>query len=1003
MKRGIISLLQVHFQEDYSTPSTSQSHDSYEYSVPEVDVTGDCVINYTVHPNNDDDLFRYTVIKTKDPKECTKKTATMNCLLPGVGCEAMSEKYKSKSRTTVTMAVQDSDNDVYRTQVIKEVNLEEYFVFDHNIDESTDLWMTVNSTIRQRLLMVGASPAESSFAETPVEWIKLGLTSQPTTLQKLGKLPALHKISFPVFDKLMRQYIREIRRKGQGNSNVPRIFMELVKELRQSNVTTLLNMYEKYSKTDVISRNLFNEVLSNLDTPVAVKLMASQIISNLMDEDHARRCLRGIALATSSDAAMISDVLVIARTMPSLKDQALLTLGSMIYNFLAYRNMEEDAAPEVVQEAKQFLVSFFQTSLSKNDEHDILLAIKGLMNAGLSSTLPLLMNCATNCPTLETRATAIYSPWKVSPDEITPKVINRLALLFENITNPIEIRVASFVMLMETKPSMEVVNRMTPALNAEDRTDIFEFMCSYIHTTKGSYLHFAGHEDRINVYEEVLRRLDKECPTEVNKLTTSFSSSLAIGREAVLDSHVLYDPSSRLPREVMLNLVSMNDVMGFQTDLFEIGLRSEGLEQLLTALSKGTNNGGRSNLEFLMKMTSDREDKTREKKCNDAIIKPKLSFYALILGQEVYFTHKDVQAVAEFLAELQREKTIFYNETSELYYSTISIPTSIGFPFTAKIDKGSRVTVNATGKLDLKDSRLALQLNSSFWQYTEGEIAFDGYFVSSGVKYNASSGFKQVSFNVSTSFAATQMDSTVRIANVNEFQYEKKYNFSSFLRHASTQEECTKLVEFRNHPEESCVAVSGFEAFDKVCKTTDVTTGLNVTYHLEQSTDRSKQVGHTHQSNAEVDPMSSQSFSENGYTKKGACVSIGASEWSDCYSELQCGQGEQYRTHQIRCDEPSTECTSMTETRTCTHQVCDGKMQPLTKIYEDLVCQSVNEVLTCPKPCEPSRHHLVDIVFKCTPYAKNSKEGNDSAVRIVKTTSIPEECVCSQKPLDSTF
>ncbi|XP_070575056.1 vitellogenin-like [Ptychodera flava] len=1029
IKRGVISAFQVHYQDDYSKGSEDGKKDVYVYKIPEVDVTGDCLINYTVTPN-EKDKNEITLVKSKDPKDCSRHTAVVNCTLPGRGCHAMPDKFTSASQTSIKLRILGSNDDVYTNKVVEEVKLEEYVLFDGEMDKDSDLYLVSNTTVRQSLKLVAAEPTISTLSAKP-DWRTYSITAEPVDAPKPGNIVDPEQVSFPKFDELMTEYIGEIQRGGYPTAREPALFMNLVKTLRQSSASKLLHIYEKYTSSDKTSRDTFSEVLSSLDTSVAVKLMADQIVSGMVDDSQAKRYLRGIAIATNPTGEMINDVLVIARTKPFLRDQSLLTLGSMISNFITNHEVDEAAMPDAVEGAKNFLVSFFTKSWKENNEVNTLMGIKGLMNTGLSSILPLMMKCARECPTLETRSTAIYSPWKVPADKITVEVMNEMSFLFENDTNPIEIRVAAFVMLMELKPSIEVVNRISPTLKREASVDMTNYICTYLDTAKKSYSHFPGQERRLNVYDEVLHRLGDECPrdTRAIKFNTSSASSTPFGNEAVLDSHMIYDVNSPLPREIKLNLMDMNDVMGFESNLVEVGLRLEGVDPLLRAYKNGANNrdkysspSGDDSLEMLI---SSEQDEVSEEvgrsssQCKRQILKPKMSFYVVLLGQEVYFSHKDIKEMSKLLSRLQAGESLVYNETTQMYYTALAMPTSLGLPFTARVDRGSRFMVSMTGQLNVKDSEMTMQLNSSFWAHADGEIGVNGYLVSSGVKFNASNGFHHSSVNTSVSYKPLKFDMKVNFNDVSG--YSKRFNFSSFLRwkKGEDEDEVAKNVDFGSLHQETCIDVQGYPDFDGVCREIDGSNGLNITYRLRTGASRARLVEEPFRrlqlklTNSDLDTLLSKwDETENSSMDEkerlpdaeynDECVAIGASEWGRCQSKSQCGGGYQRRTLQVWCDQRHSDCRqgSVIESKPCQSCACKGRAEYLTKTHDGMNCKSTQKYLTCPKLCKSSSFRTVDVAFKCSPPEVSLGRDNASTIALTKATAIPEGCVCDHEDCD---
>ncbi|XP_006818440.1 vitellogenin-like [Saccoglossus kowalevskii] len=989
MKRGIVSLLQVHYQDNHLS---DEFDDIYHYTVPEVDVTGDCLVNYTVLPNKNQSIV-LTIFKDRDPKECTKNTAIINCTIPGKNCRETPSEYESTSQTTLHLIKPSSINTKTNLDEIKEVYLDEAYVFNHAIDHSIDLFMVVESEIRQSLKLLPEAAMKTRFVTLPDNYITHGLTAEniSPTIQTSSS-----QDSFELLDKLMKEYIREISKTGdESSTDAPRLFMEIVKMLRHSGMTELLHMFEKYSTADDTIRDAFMAVLSNLNSPEAVKLSTEQILMGTVNIDQAKRFLRGVALSTNPTKEMLNDIMMTALSNRQLKEQSLLTLGSMIHHFMVNHNINEASMPEHIQYYKNYLVSFLHTSWDKKDENNILTALKALMNAGFPSTVPYMMRCAKECPTLETRATAIYGAWNVPSQGITSKVINDLSGLFEDTNNPIEVRVAAFIMLMEAKPSIEVINRITNTLTNEQQGDLHNFMCSYLETTWHSYSSIPGFENRMDISYAALQRMGEKCPRDTlhNSFNTSFSSSVLFGNEALLDGHIIYDKGSSLPREVMLNLV--NDIMGLNTNLFEIGIRMEGLEEMIGGLK------GKRKREILSGILVDEKlyenvHQSSECKTPDITI-PRLSLYVLALGQELYFDHKGIKDLSSLLRKLQVGQQVIYNETAQQHYSSLVVPTSLGFPLRIAVDRAVRYTINATTKINIQQSSAYLHIEPSYCEHTVGEAGVDGHVIYTAVKYNITNGFRRFPVNITANLASKRFDVSVHVTNTSNMKFEKSYAFASYVRRNSTGEEVTKMVNLGRGKTTECQPIDNRFLPNGMCFSIETMNGkFNLQYFLP-SKDNQLQFQLLGADDGKVDSLQTKPFSAIIRDDEDTdCVSIGATEWSECYSELPCGKGIQYRTHQLWCGNSKKGCLEDTSTEEgpCVSCSCASKLDYIANHIDDKKCQSLDQYITCPSSCRASGYTQREIAYKCIPDRKTNGMGNESAVRTYKLTQIPISCVC---------
>lgn len=239
-----------------------------------------------------------------------------------------------------------------------------------------------------------------------------------------------------------------------------------------------------------------------------------------------------------------------------------------------------------------------------------------------------------------------------------------------------------------------------------------------------------------------------------------FNENLDVG--ATLDSNVIFSTQSYLPRSATLNLTL--DLFGEMINVFEVGTRLEGFEDLIEDLFSKTGIFPEESLRAMLKnlrnessnneITSDIKDHSDKFKAQKSFLEkpPRGSMYTRMFGHELYL--KQFYGLNELLEGNKLIDNQFYFNTKNLFNgkdidytnsvmfldSNYIIPTAIGLPLTININGITTVSLKLKAEADLnellktKNGNIVFQLNPSAAVQIIGTMTIDAKVTSSGIK-----------------------------------------------------------------------------------------------------------------------------------------------------------------------------------------------------------------------------------------------------------------------------
>lgn len=199
---------------------------------------------------------------------------------------------------------------------------------------------------------------------------------------------------------------------------------------------------------------------------------------------------------------------------------------------------------------------------------------------------------------------------------------------------------------------------------------------------------------------------------------STYSDSFHAG--GTLESNVVFTSESYLPKSAILNLTL--DIFGESVNIFELGTRFEGFEQVIENLfgpegyfPEESIRNILQNMKNAKNETSDRLTELQSLFASQTIYKqPSSHLYAKIFGNEIYYADfEDLQSITtgsingasilDALIKILREQDVDYVKSFAFIDSSYKIPTLLGFPLELYVNGTGTVGLTIKGKMDLKD------------------------------------------------------------------------------------------------------------------------------------------------------------------------------------------------------------------------------------------------------------------------------------------------------------
>uniref|UniRef100_A0A673BW88 Uncharacterized protein n=1 Tax=Sphaeramia orbicularis TaxID=375764 RepID=A0A673BW88_9TELE len=623
------------------------------YELQEAGALGVCKSQYVIKDDPKRDLILLT--KTKDMNECQEK------IIKDIG-----------------LAYTESCPEcVAREKVLKGAAVSNYEIKQ---DAQAQSYMIMAVTAMERLhfspfnILNGAAQMEAKqslvFRETKTtqEEPSRAVYKEHGTIQYVFSNEALlnpiHLLKYQSPLQLS-QILRQLRTQNvdQAHENAPQLFIDLVMLFRKAAREDFINLWEQYKNQPEYRRWLLYGIVP-AGTTAALRFIKDRV-SELTFAETAQ-ALMGSAQMMIANEETIRELSREFENQPYLHEMAMMSYGTLIGKYCAENPTCSDDFVKPIHER-----------LANNDR-EMALLLKVLGNAGhpasLKPIMKLLPGFGSATVDLKVQLEAVAAMKRIAKKE--PKMVQVVAIqLFLNREIQPELRMAAAMTLFETKVSMAMAFTIANAVLQESNMQLASFVYTYMNSmAKNTAPDLAS---AAAVYKVALRILNpvfgrKSLRYSKALYFDAFYEPWMVG--AAGSVFIINKAATIVPQAVIAKARSY--LAGAYADVFEIGVRTDGLQDALMKLHKPLEGAEKKlRMRELVKILSDwTASPSRD---------PLLSLSVKFFGQEIAFANID-QTIIDLFTQVVYHRLLFVHTISQpLLGAEVRriIPSSVGLPY----------------------------------------------------------------------------------------------------------------------------------------------------------------------------------------------------------------------------------------------------------------------------------------------------------------------------------
>uniref|UniRef100_A0A8C1YY76 Vitellogenin 2 n=1 Tax=Cyprinus carpio TaxID=7962 RepID=A0A8C1YY76_CYPCA len=560
LHRGILNILQLNLKKTQNI-----------YELQEAGAQGVCRTHYVI--NEDPKSNHITVTKSKDLSHCQERIMKDIGLAYTERCAECTKRVKSLiEMATYNYIMKPSSTGA----LITEATVEEV----HQFSPFNEIHGAAMMEAKQRLAFV-------EIEKTPVvpnkdDYLARGSLQYEFATEILQTPIQLIKISnapVQIVEVLKHLVVNNV---AMVHDDAPLKFVQLIQLLRVSTLENIEAIWTQF-KNEPAYRRWILDALPSVGTPVIVKFIKEKFLAGeLTLPEFIQALVVALQMITADlDTIQLTASLAMHEKIakiPALREVVMLGYGSMIARHCV-------AVPTCSAELLRPIHEIAAEATSKNDIHEITLALKVLGNAGhpaslkpIMKLLPGLRTAATSLP-LRVQVDAILALRNIAKKE--PKLVQPVALqlVLDRALHP-EVRMVACIVLFETKPSVALMSSLAGSLKTETNMQVASFTYSHIKSlTRITAPDMAAVAGAAHVAIKLLsHKLDRLSFRFSRALKFDiYQSPLMIG--AAASAYMINDAATILPRAVVAKARAY--LAGAAADVLEIGVRTEGIQEAL--------------------------------------------------------------------------------------------------------------------------------------------------------------------------------------------------------------------------------------------------------------------------------------------------------------------------------------------------------------------------------------------------------------------------------------
>jgi len=372
--------------------------------------------------------------------------------------------------------------------------------------------------------------------------------------------------------------LRELINLGQTNQGHQRAstFQRLVSELRGLK-RDILNPAAEEMMT--MNTALTWQALMQCGTPECSSAMLALLRTFELPAFEADVAAYILGLLPNPSRLLVKDMLLMAQNHKS--KPSMYGLSNVVRKLY---QAEGKVTPEIA-DVSEFMTSILGADCAGEKELTFLtLRVVGNMGDAMEAADPSIKTTLVKCmrqpqTTLQVQLAAIQAFRRMS---VKDEVRNNLQRVAQYAKGAVQKRLAAYLILMR-KPEDSDMDMVKKLLTQEQNMQIKAFVTSHIHNI------ISSKDPETNALgKKILEALESdEMDVATHSEYTTMSRNYKLGMEqesmqANIRSNVVFDPSSQLPREVLLETTLK--AFGYNMDMWEVGMEGKGLETTIETL-----------------------------------------------------------------------------------------------------------------------------------------------------------------------------------------------------------------------------------------------------------------------------------------------------------------------------------------------------------------------------------------------------------------------------------
>uniref|UniRef100_A0A3P8S3T2 Uncharacterized protein n=1 Tax=Amphiprion percula TaxID=161767 RepID=A0A3P8S3T2_AMPPE len=661
--RGILNVLQLNIKKTQNV-----------YELQEASVHGICKTHYALR--EEQEIDRIFLIKSKDLNQCQSKIYkdisldhAENC----VECQARGSALKTAAVSNYLMKPTPSGSLIMNATVEELIQFSPFNILKGaaQMESKQTLTFLDNKNVQMETPQIEYPQRGDLQYEFGSE-----LLQTPIQLLKISNVEAQMK---EILEHLVTMNAPKV------SENAPLKFIEFIQLLRMAKQENIQQLWEQLHNKPEYKYWILSAV-SVMGTHTSLKFIKEKFFVNQLSLSETASALLSALLSVSVDLESVEEIMMspTIQNTTALREIVMLGYGALVGRYYAKN-------PAITQ----FIYNLATEAVSTKNYADLTLALKVLGNIGypgslkaIQKNIPSFSKAAGDLP-LRIQIEAVLALRNIAKRE--PKQVQErvLQVFMDHSLDP-ELRIAAAVVLFESKPPLGLVNMIAASLLKESNLQVTSFVYSYMKAmTKTTVPDFVSVAAASNVAMKMLSPKLDRLSYRYSRMFyyDTYYSPWMMG--AAASAYYINEAATIFPRAIMAK--TRNYLAGISADVFEFGVRTEGIQE---ALLKGKNIP--ANADRITKIKQVVAALQNWKKHPSS--KPLASMYVKFLGQEIAFLNVDraiYQQIMEHasIADIQGSARSALNALREGYTMNWNfykpmlaaeirriLPTSTGFP-----------------------------------------------------------------------------------------------------------------------------------------------------------------------------------------------------------------------------------------------------------------------------------------------------------------------------------